>query len=271
MGRTRYALLTGTLLLAGSALVHAQNAYTSRPANVRAGPDRSYPLVAQLAPGTPVDIDGCLDDWSWCDVGFDDTHGWVYSPSLAYDYQGSRVPFYTYAPSFGLPIITFSLGSYWDRYYRGRPWFAQRRDWDRRHIPHRRPPGPPPRSSPPPRGAGGFRPQPGGAGPTFRPRGDTRVPERREPARAAPERAPPERTVPQREPRENGNFARPNTGRQITPRPGRQITPPRQAPQRGASPGRDAQRGEPGRGGERPQSGRGDNRGDHRRGEEPPH
>lgn len=287
MRRTRFALLTGTLLLAGSALVNAQNAYTSRPTNVHAGPDPSYPLVAQLAPGTPVDVDGCLDDWSWCDVAFDDTHGWVYSPSLAYVYEGDRVPFYSYAPSFGLPIITFSLGSYWDRYYRRRPWFRDRDDWEHRRIPHRRPPGPPPRSGPPPRGAGGFRAEPRGPGSGFgfRPRGgapERGIPERGVPERGLPERgvpqqrgAPPQRGVPERGvperrgvvpergvpqratpergPREGGNFARPETGRQITPHRGGQ---------RAAPSGRGEPRGEQGRGGERPQGDRGDNRRD---------
>lgn len=234
MGRIRSAFLAGAVLLAGSALAQAQNAYTSRAANVRAGPDRTYPLVAQLAPGTGVDVSGCLSDWSWCDVGFDDTHGWVYAPSLSYVYQGSRVPFYAYAPSFGLPVITFSLGSYWDQYYRGRPFFSQRAQWESRRIPHRRPSGPPPRSGPPPQhAAAGFRPQPGRPGPE--PRGGSAMPER---------------GAPQRGSRESG---RANTGREVTPH--------REAPQRGAAPARGPQPDEKGRGSEHPQSsGRDDNR-----------
>lgn len=246
MGRTRFAVLIGSVLLASSALVQAQNAYTSRPANVRAGPDRAYPLITQLAPGTPVDVSGCLSDWSWCDVGFDDTHGWVYAPSLAYVYEGSRVPLYSYAPSLGLPIITFSLGSYWDRYYRGRPFFSQRDEWEHRHITHMRPHGPPPHAGPPPHGGPGVRPQPGGARSEFGRRGGTAAPQR-----AAPQRAAPERTAPGRAP------------------PGREITPRREAPQRGAPPSRGEQRGEQNRGSEHPQSGRGDNRRDESRSEPP--
>ncbi len=147
------------VLLGGSGLASAQDAYTSRPVNVHAGPDSSYPVVAQLGPGTPLDIDGCLDDWSWCEIAFEDDHGWVYAPYLSYVYEGERVPFYSYAPSFGIPIITFSLGSYWDRYYRGRPFYHERHDWERRPWHHERPPGPPPRAGvlPPRRGFGGDR------------------------------------------------------------------------------------------------------------------
>jgi len=145
----RLAPWLGAFLLVVSVAASAQDAFTTRTVNVRAGPDTSYPAVAALGPGTPVQVVGCLDDWSWCDVVFDDNRGWVYSPYLSYVYQGYRVPFYSYAPTFGIPIITFSLGSYWDRYYRGRPWYGRRDYWERRVPVHVRPAGPPPRSTPP--------------------------------------------------------------------------------------------------------------------------
>jgi uncharacterized protein YraI len=138
-----------SVLLAIPFATSAQDAFTTRSVNVRAGPDTSYPAVATLGGGAPVQVMGCLDDWSWCDVGFEDNRGWVYAPYLSYVYQGARVPFYTYAPSFGIPIIGFSVGSYWDRYYRGRPWYGRRDYWDRRAPQHARPSGPPPRSEPP--------------------------------------------------------------------------------------------------------------------------
>jgi len=227
------------MLLASSAIVHAQNAYTNRTASLRAGPDRSYPLVVRIDAGAPVDVMGCLDDWSWCDVAFDDARGWVYSPSLSYVYEGSRVPFYTYAPTFGLPVITFSIGTYWDHYYRGRPWYAQRNEWTRRTIPHRRPPGPPPRTSRPPLHAQepGAR-SPGRVGSPIGPRPGSRPDSGGGPPQAAPERsgrAPGEHggtAAPEREPRENAG--RPATGREITPRRG--AVPPRSAPARGEHP-----------------------------------
>jgi uncharacterized protein YraI len=135
-----------SVLLAVPVAVSAQEAYTVRSVNVRAGPDTSYPAVAGLGAGAPVEVFGCLDDWSWCDVGFGSDRGWVYAPYLNYAYQGRRVPFYTYAPTFGIPIISFSVGSYWDRYYRGRPWYSRRDYWDRREPQHARPSGPAPRA-----------------------------------------------------------------------------------------------------------------------------
>jgi uncharacterized protein YraI len=147
----RLAHWLGALLFTVSVAATAQDAFTTQTVNVRAGPDTSYPAVAVLGGGAPVQVMGCLDDWSWCDVVFGDNRGWVYSPYLSYVYQGYRVPFYSYAPAFGIPIISFSLGSYWDRYYRGRPWYGRRDYWEHRQPVHARPSGPPPRASLPSR------------------------------------------------------------------------------------------------------------------------
>jgi len=148
----------GMLLLVSLAVASAQDAYTSRPMNVRAGPDREYPLVAQLDAGAPLDVHGCLDDWSWCDVSFDDSRGWIYAGGVSFVYQGGRVPLYSYGPRLGLPVISFSLMTYWNSYYRGRPWYAQRDTWSHRRLPaHTRPPG---RTfaGPQPRPSAGHRP-----------------------------------------------------------------------------------------------------------------
>ena len=141
----------GVLLCALPVAALAQQAFTTRTVYLRAGPDNSYPLVVQIAPGTPLFVQGCLEDWSWCDVEYANFRGWTWAPYLNYVYQGGRVPLYTYAPGLGIPIVVFSLGSYWDRYYYGRPWYGRRDYWvSRPPPPHYRPPGPPPRPGPPP-------------------------------------------------------------------------------------------------------------------------
>lgn len=144
-------LWLGGLLMLFSVAAMAENAVTTDVASVRAGPDDSYPEVAQLDPDSPIQVMGCLDDWSWCDVAFGDNRGWLYSPDISYEYEGGYVPFYAYAPSFGLPIVTFSVDSYWGSHYRGRPWYSQRDEWIHRSIAHRRPTGPAPSHAPPPR------------------------------------------------------------------------------------------------------------------------
>jgi len=136
----RSSLLLAAFLCAIPAAALAQEAYTNRTANVRAGPDRTYPVVGQLPPGAGLQVMGCIDDYSWCDVVFGDNRGWVYAGSLSYPYQSGRVPILGYGAVIGLPIITFSLGNYWDSYYRGRPWYRNRSYWVSRPPPqHFRP------------------------------------------------------------------------------------------------------------------------------------
>ncbi len=151
-------LWLGAYLLMWSAAAAAQNAITAGPADLRAGPDPTYPVVARLDADTPVAVMGCLDDWSWCDVSLDDTRGWLYAPAITYDYEGGYVPLYSYAPALGIPVVAFSLDDYWGRYYHERPWYAERDDWRHRAPRHERPPGPPPTAAPPPRPVRGDRP-----------------------------------------------------------------------------------------------------------------
>ena len=153
-------LWLGVSLLALSTGAAAQNAITAGPADLRAGPDPTYPVVARLEADTPVQVMGCLDDWSWCDVSLEDTRGWLYAPAITYGYEGGYVPLYSYAPALGIPVETFSLDDYWGRYYHERPWFAERDDWRHRAPRHERPPGPPPSASPPPRPMRADRPEP---------------------------------------------------------------------------------------------------------------
>lgn len=163
MIKNRLIALAAAAGIALSSAAWAQQAFTTRTANVRAGPDREFPLVATLPPGASVYIAGCVADYRWCDVDFGGGRGWISSRSLQSTYGGSVVPLYSYGAQIGLPIITFSLLNYWDSYYRGRPFYRERprwesrwRDWDHRprydnrpYRPDYRPDRPDYRPSPP--------------------------------------------------------------------------------------------------------------------------
>ncbi|MFC0691945.1 SH3 domain-containing protein [Paraburkholderia humisilvae] len=171
----QHAFLAVVSLFAFPAVGLGQSqAFTNRPANVRAGPGRDYPIVTQLAYGAPVTVAGCLSDYSWCDVALPRSRGWVYARSLNYPYQGSYVPVISYGPAIGLPVVPFSIGPYWSSHYRGKPWYRDQSRWAHRPPPrpgpgHRpghvqpRPPGgrPPSHTGHPP---GGSRPPHGGSG-----------------------------------------------------------------------------------------------------------
>lgn len=214
----------------------AQLAFTTGVLDLFAGPDRRYPVVVRMPPGAPVRIGGCIAGWSWCDVEYAGARGWAYGPGLSYTYGGARVPFYTYAPRLGIPIVTFSVGNYWDRYYRGRPWYPQRERW-MHHPPHH--------VRPPPRPAIPHHPVHGAPGP----RPDAHRPEvqrpdiHRPPAGAPQGRPQPPRPGPGQPDRHPGGPARPGAGPQGPgshgqgphgpgaqgpgPRPGPQGPPPR--------------------------------------------
>ena len=131
MKSKRFMIILAAIGLCVSAAASAQEAFTTRSANVRAGPERDYPLVATLAPGTPVNVVGCIDGYNWCDVVAYDIRGWVSARSLQFAYEGRRVGVLEYGPTIGLPLIGFSLG-YWDSYYRNRPFYRDRPRWERR-------------------------------------------------------------------------------------------------------------------------------------------
>lgn len=167
-----HAFLALACLLTFPAVGMGQSqAFTNRPANLRAGPRRDYPIVAQLSRGTPVMVAGCLSDYSWCDVILPRSRGWIYARSLNYPYQGSYVPVISYGPVVGLPVVAFSIGAYWGSHYRGKPWYRDQRRWAHDpppgpgpgHWPGRvqpRPPGsrPPGNTARPPQGGTGGRP-----------------------------------------------------------------------------------------------------------------
>src|SRR6185369_12906466 len=88
------------------------------------------PRVMRIPEGVPVQVDGCVDDFTWCDVSLGPDRGWVYAGNLEYPYRdGRRIVILDNGPRLGFPIVTFSVGPYWDTYYRGRPWYSRRSYW----------------------------------------------------------------------------------------------------------------------------------------------
>ena len=163
----RRLLIALVLVLGLPSAAWAQYAFTTTTVNMRAGPDDSYPFVLRVFPNTQVQVHGCINDWSWCDVSVGFERGWIYAPYLWYPYQGNNVVVYGNGPMLGLPIITFGINSYWDRWYRYRPWWYQRNDWYYRPPPPHRPP--PSNWRPPPPPPPGWRPPPGARPPGWRP------------------------------------------------------------------------------------------------------
>ncbi|HEY8682575.1 MAG TPA: SH3 domain-containing protein [Rhodanobacter sp.] len=142
-----------TLLLAAPFAAQAADGYVTGNVNMRAGPDVQYPLIDQIPAGSEVSIQGCTSGWEWCDVIASGNRGWVAGNFIQYEYQNQRVLLPSYGVQIGIPIVSFVIGTYWNNYYRSRPFYRQRNSWYNRPIVHRPPPRPiarPPGHRPPP-------------------------------------------------------------------------------------------------------------------------
>ena len=120
-------LMSATVLVASAA---AQQAYTTRQVNLRAGPDRGYPQVAFIGAGQSVYVNGCINDYRWCDITAGANRGWAYAKFIEYPYQDQRLPIYGNGPNLALPIVSFILGSYWSDNYRNRPFYNSQNRWN---------------------------------------------------------------------------------------------------------------------------------------------
>ena len=137
LARSIAVMLTTTVLVASAA---AQQAYTTRQVNLRAGPDRGYPQVAYVGAGQSVYVNGCINDYRWCDITAGPNRGWAYAKYIEYPYQDRRLPIYGNGPTLALPIVGFILGSYWNDNYRNRPWYGQQNNWNNWRPGNRPPP-----------------------------------------------------------------------------------------------------------------------------------
>ena len=128
MRRYLLAAAAAFALCAMPALARAEIAYTTTGVNMRAGPDSYYPRVSYIPGGEEVDVIGCVDDWTWCDVVAYGERGWIAAHFLEYPYEGGVVLIPDYGPRLGLSIVGFTFG-YWDNHYRNYSWYGRRGYW----------------------------------------------------------------------------------------------------------------------------------------------
>ncbi|WP_298191258.1 SH3 domain-containing protein [Novosphingobium sp.] len=120
------AALVAAAMPLGSASAQTMRGYVSGPTRIYSGPLRDYPSVRTLRRGTRVSVLGCLRDWTWCDVIYHGTRGWIAGNALRVRHDGRRRGI---GADMGVGVTTFTFGSYWDNHYRGRSFYGQRQRW----------------------------------------------------------------------------------------------------------------------------------------------
>lgn len=124
------AALAGALF-ALPGVAAAASAIVTTDLNIRTGPGTGYQAFDTIPARSPVTVYGCATSYNWCDIGWAGTRGWVSGSYLAYreggEYYGE--PIGSIGMAIGVPVVTFSVGEYHDRWYRGRPWYHGRHHW----------------------------------------------------------------------------------------------------------------------------------------------
>ncbi len=115
-------------LMAAAMPVWAQHAgHANGLVGLRAGPAEEYRRVGEVQPGNALQVFGCLDSGTWCDVRSPEARGWLPATLIVLNHGAlNRV----------VPKVKFSLDTYWDTHYRGREWTveSERAFW-RDHTP----------------------------------------------------------------------------------------------------------------------------------------
>jgi uncharacterized protein YraI len=132
------AAIAAAAAFAAPAAAMARPGFVTTKLYIRAGPSTSFPVVDTLPSGARVDIHGCLSGYTWCDVSWRGERGWVAARYLDFVYRGRRVFLPEYAVEVGFPIVSFSVGSYWNNYYRHRRFYHRRNYFERHFRGHRR-------------------------------------------------------------------------------------------------------------------------------------
>lgn len=85
------------LVLAAAAALTLPSAAFGLPATVltdvalRTGPGPAYPVIGTIDRQAIVEVQGCVDAATWCQVSWNGRTGWTYAAYLAHEIQGRMV------------------------------------------------------------------------------------------------------------------------------------------------------------------------------------
>ncbi|MDB5478591.1 MAG: peptide-binding protein [Alphaproteobacteria bacterium] len=116
-----FALLSCFVTHADPALAQNQRAFVHTIVNLRAGPGMRYPTLTQIHPGEIVQLLGCIEGRSWCEVETTGTRGFMSGAFLSItDTSGL-----TDDQAMLVPVVSFNQKEYWQEHYSDRPFYRQ--------------------------------------------------------------------------------------------------------------------------------------------------
>lgn len=75
--------------------------------NIRAGAGPAYEVVGMIPQGEPVEVAGCLDPATWCEVTHDGVTGWASGGYLTAIVETTPVVIYENADAAGITTVTY--------------------------------------------------------------------------------------------------------------------------------------------------------------------
>ena len=105
-----------------SGIAAAAPGHSSGNVNLRAGPGINYPVVGTIPARQPIQIEGCLEGWSWCNVFWRGNYGWV-SGRFTEPVRDSSA---RDGIGYSVPAVTYDMRGYWDRHYSAMPFYSER-------------------------------------------------------------------------------------------------------------------------------------------------
>jgi uncharacterized protein YraI len=96
--------LVGAVLIAGPA--SALTAYGTAHLNVRSGPGFQYPVVGQMEYNAPVQLSGCLADYTWCNISVGLLIGWASGEYLVLHESGQSETIGVNGAKMAIPVVT---------------------------------------------------------------------------------------------------------------------------------------------------------------------
>jgi uncharacterized protein YraI len=121
-----FALTLGLSPLASAPAMAAASGWTPATLTIHAGPGNNYPVVAHVKARSRIDVQGCLEGASWCNIFAHGKYGWVRGNSILVTSHHKHISVMKAAASDRPPIVVYDTNKYWDAYYRNEPFYKMR-------------------------------------------------------------------------------------------------------------------------------------------------